>query len=276
MTDHSTVWAVGQRPARVQRRGRYLPESTPHPGKMLPELAAHAIATFTKPGDVVVDPMCGIGTTLVEAAHLGRDSFGVEYEPRWAVLARANLAMAELAGATGHGEVVVGDCRHLMGLLPDELAGQVSLILTSPPYGAVTHGHLVRESGRARKANGSYSTDRSNLAYAGRAALLDAMTTMLRSTRRLLTPDGVVVLTARPWRRCGALVDLPGALVRLADEAGLRLVERNVALLAAVRDGELVPRASFFQLKDVRAARARGVPHHVIAHEDVLVFGRAR
>lgn len=48
-----------------------------------------------------------------------------------------------------------------------------------------------------------------------------------------------------------------------------------MALLAGVRDGALVPRASFFQLKDVRAARARGVPHHVIAHEDVLVFGRA-
>jgi hypothetical protein len=25
------------------------------------------------------------------------------------------------------------DCRHLVGLLPEELAGQVSLVLTSPP-----------------------------------------------------------------------------------------------------------------------------------------------
>jgi hypothetical protein len=83
-------------------------------------------------------------------------------------------------------------------------------------------------------------------------------------------------MTARPWRRNGVLIDLPGALVRLAEDAGLRLIERNVALLAAVRDGRLVPRASFFQLKDVRAARARGVPHHIIAHEDVLVFGRSR
>jgi hypothetical protein len=140
----------------------------------------------------------------------------------------------------------------------------------------VTHGHVVRDGTRTRKANGRYSADRTNLAYAGRAALLDAMTTMLRSTQRLLTPDGVVVMTARPWRRNGVLIDLPGALVRLAEDAGLRLVERNLALLAAVRDGRLVPRASFFQLKDVRAARARGVPHHVIAHEDVLVFGRAR
>ena len=276
MTTGSSVWTVGQRPAREQRRGRYLPESTPHPGKMLPALASQAIATFTKPGDVVVDPMCGIGTTLVEAAHLGRESYGIEYEPRWAVLARANLALAESAGASGHGEVVVGDCRHLVGLLPEELAGQVSLVLTSPPYGAVTHGHVVRDGTRARKANGAYSADRSNLAYAGRAVLLDAMTTMLRAAHRLLTPDGVVVLTARPWRRNGSLVDLPGALVRLAGDAGLRLLERDVALLAAVRDGALVPRASFFQLKDVRAARAKGVPHHVIAHEDVLVFGRAR
>jgi len=35
--------------------------------------------------------MCGICTTLVEAAHLGRDAIGVEREPRWAQLARDNL-----------------------------------------------------------------------------------------------------------------------------------------------------------------------------------------
>jgi modification methylase len=70
------------------------------------------------------------------------------------------------------------------------------------------------------------------------------------------------------------LIDLPGALIEVAGKAGLRLVERNVALLAALRGEGLVPRASFFQLKQVRSARARGVPHHVIAHEDVLVFGR--
>jgi len=48
-----------------------------------------------------------------------------------------------------------------------------------------------------------------------------------------------------------------------------------VALLAAVRGERLVPRASFFQLTEVRRARQHGVPLRVIAHEDVLVFGRA-
>ena len=43
-------------------------------------------------GDIVVDPMCGIGTTLVEAAALGRRCIGVELEERWVTVTRANLA----------------------------------------------------------------------------------------------------------------------------------------------------------------------------------------
>jgi tRNA G10 N-methylase Trm11 len=48
---------------------------------MLPDLAAHAIKAYTAPGDLVLDPMCGSGTTLVEAVRSGRDSFGVDIEP---------------------------------------------------------------------------------------------------------------------------------------------------------------------------------------------------
>ena len=56
---------------------------------MLPAIAAHAITAYTQPGDLVLDPMCGIGTTLVEAAHLGRDAAGVDFEGRWSQLAAA-------------------------------------------------------------------------------------------------------------------------------------------------------------------------------------------
>ena len=48
------------------------------PGKMLPELARRAISAYSEPGDLVVDPLCGIGTTLVEAIQLDRDALGVE------------------------------------------------------------------------------------------------------------------------------------------------------------------------------------------------------
>jgi tRNA G10 N-methylase Trm11 len=58
---------------------------------MLPAIAAHAIHAYIKPGDLVFDPMCGIGTTVVEAMHAGRDVIGVEYESRWADDERAAL-----------------------------------------------------------------------------------------------------------------------------------------------------------------------------------------
>ena len=54
--------------------------------------------------------------------------------------------------------------------------------------------------------------------------------------------------------------------------AGLRLHEECGALIAGVRDGRLVPRASFFQQKNLRAAIAQGDPQWLTQHEDVLVF----
>jgi hypothetical protein len=54
--------------------------------------------------------------------------------------------------------------------------------------------------------------------------------------------------------------------------AGLTPVEELIALIAGVRDGALVPRASFFQLKNVRDAIAAGDPQWLIQHEDLLLF----
>jgi modification methylase len=68
---------------------------------MLPTIARHAIAAYSHPGDLVLDPMCGIGTTLVEATHLGRQAIGIELEARWAQLASANIAHARRLGPRG-------------------------------------------------------------------------------------------------------------------------------------------------------------------------------
>lgn len=58
-----------------------LPQDTTkrkHPAAMLPALANWAIRAYTEEGDIVLDPMCGIGTTLVEAARLDRRYIGMD------------------------------------------------------------------------------------------------------------------------------------------------------------------------------------------------------
>ena len=269
-----SVWPVAQTPSRSQRTGRYLPAAVAHPGKMLPALARTAIATYTATGDLVLDPMCGIGTTLIEAVHAGRDAVGVEYEPQWAALARDGISHAVDAGAGGHAAVATGDARHAAGLLGDDLTGRVRLLLTSPPYGPSTHGHVRAGAGmgKVRKFDYRYSRDGANLAHRPLDELLAAFAEILAACRPLLAPDATVVLTTRPYRRHGQLVDLPGAALHAAASAGLEPVGRYVALLAGIRGGRLVPRASFFQMSNTRAARQAGTPLQVPAHEDVLVL----
>lgn len=128
-----SVWPCAQTTAQHQRRGRYLPASTAHPGKMLPALARRIVDEYSKTGDLVDDPMCGIGATLVEGVEVGRRCLGVEVEERWAELARANVAHVLGPEQAARCEVRVGDSRHLPDLLHD-VAGRVDLVATSPPY----------------------------------------------------------------------------------------------------------------------------------------------
>jgi SAM-dependent methyltransferase len=243
---------------------------------MLPAIAAHSVHAYTQPGDLVLDPMCGIGTTLVEAIHAGRDALGVEYESRWSNIADANVAHAHAQGATGRASVVRGDATRLQSLLPAALAGQVTLVLTSPPYGPTVHGLVRPGTDGVAKFDNAYNdgTDRGNLAYRDLTGLADGFEQILRGCAVLLRPGGTVVVTARPWRKNGQLVDLPSAVIAAGVRAGLVPTERCVALLAAVRDGHLVARPSFFQLQAVRKARTAGTPLHLITHEDVLIFRR--
>ena len=57
---------------------------------MLP-LIAHA----TGPGDLVLDPFAGSGSTGVAAMQLGRDFIGIEWAYKYVQVARARLASTE-------------------------------------------------------------------------------------------------------------------------------------------------------------------------------------
>nr|WP_241519022.1 DNA methyltransferase [Streptomyces sp. CB03238] len=211
------MWNTAPTSAPAQRKGRYVPGSAAHPAKMLPQIAVHAVTTYTRPGDLVLDPMCGIGTTLVEAIHLGRSALGVEYEPKWADLARHNAAAATHQGGGGTGAVQCGDARRLTQLIPAALHGTVDLVITSPPYGNSVHGQVrsTRETGErgVAKKDYRYSHDPSNLAHVSTDRLLEAFTKTLEQCRVMLRPGGTVVVTTGPWRERGELIDLPSAVL---------------------------------------------------------------
>ena len=60
-----------------------------YPAKFIPQVAARLIAEHSQPGDTVLDPFMGSGTTLVEAMVAGRQARGVDINPAAIIASRA-------------------------------------------------------------------------------------------------------------------------------------------------------------------------------------------
>ncbi len=56
----------------------YLHKLHPYPAKFIPQIPHKAISEWSKKGDMILDPFCGSGTTLLEASLLMRPSLGVD------------------------------------------------------------------------------------------------------------------------------------------------------------------------------------------------------
>ncbi len=72
-----------------------MPENTAHPTQKPEKLLAKLILASSSPGDVVLDPFAGSGSTAVTAKKLGRHYIGVEQNPQYCVWAELRLERAE-------------------------------------------------------------------------------------------------------------------------------------------------------------------------------------
>lgn len=65
-----------------------------HPAKMTLLLAIDHIKSWSNPGDLIFDPMCGCGTTLVAAKYLERNYIGVDISSQYAFDAKTRIKNA--------------------------------------------------------------------------------------------------------------------------------------------------------------------------------------
>lgn len=220
-------------------------------------------------------PLAGIGTTRVEAIHLGRNAFGMDIDPGWVALARANIALARSQGGTGTGRVITADATRLPRGIRTSLRGQFQLVLTSPPYGRTMHGRVEHRRGPLTRFHNRYGTpDPANLAYRRRTGLIDGITAVLDGCWPFLAPGGIVAIVSRPWRRDHLLHDLPGQILRAAVSVGFEFVQDRRASHTAARDGRLLARHSFFQLHVTRQTRTKGHATLLPQHDHVAILRR--
>lgn len=70
-------------------------ENTDHPTQKSEKLIAKIVLASSNPGDIVLDPFLGSGTSSVTAKKLGRRYIGIEQEEEFAALAEKRLGLAD-------------------------------------------------------------------------------------------------------------------------------------------------------------------------------------
>ena len=132
-----------------------------HPAPFSYQDVGRLIRFFTKSKDQVLDPFCGIGSTLKACACLDRKGTGVELSSTWAELAEERLTVE--VGIPHSQKVICEDIRAALSNFKDE---QFQFMVTSPPYWNIltkNADHKVKESRLAKNLATQYSNNQYDL-----------------------------------------------------------------------------------------------------------------
>jgi SAM-dependent methyltransferase len=119
----------------VQRRDGAGAHAAGYWGNFIPQIPHQMMRRYTRPGEWVLDPFAGSGTTLIEARRLGRNSVGVELQASVADRSRA-LVDSEPNRAGVVSDLVVADsmAADFRALLGRHGQRSAQLAILHPPY----------------------------------------------------------------------------------------------------------------------------------------------
>jgi DNA modification methylase len=157
-----------------------------HGAQKPPDLCADLIRIFTKKEGWVLDPLAGVGGTLIGAARCGRKALGIEIDPRWIEIYRKVCRLEGIAEQ----RMIQADCRKELPKLSDE-GFQADFILTDVPFWrmdkvAKSKGKYKTVGSPSRENRKSKLSSFNPIIYESKQDWLDQMTGIFRHCIPLL------------------------------------------------------------------------------------------
>ena len=187
---------------------------TLHPCPFVKEIPLRLIHMYTQPGEVVLDPFCGVGTTALAAKELGRKAIGIDISQEY-----VDIAMERLDWYTTHEtcndiSIRKGNATHL-----DLRSSCIDIVITSPPYYKRIEYEGPEENNLGRNQ--------------GYEEYLSQMRQAMSEMHRVLKPEKYCCIVVSQLKEGGRCFWIAADLYRIGEELGFILKEYKVARLMA-------------------------------------------
>jgi DNA modification methylase len=233
LQENSTVWDFPERGAWATHKPDYR-------GNFAPQIPRNIILNYSEEGELVLDPMVGSGTTLIEARLLNRNAIGYDINQNAVNItsARINFEINNKSKQI----VKLGNAQKL-----PEKNDSIDLIVTHPPY-----LNLVTYS------DGKNPDDLSSISSIPK--FLDAFETALQEMYRVLKPNRFCAILIGDTRKGQHYVPLSYFVLQRCLRTGFVLKEEIIKTQHNTRHG---PRWT---------ASAKRYKFYLIMHEHLFVF----
>lgn len=236
--ENTTVWSF-------PKRGSWTTHSSEYRGNFAPQVPRNIILNYSKKGDLVLDPMMGGGTSLIEAKLLDRRSIGIDINPEAVKLAKEKLKFP--GNYKYESKLIVGDVRNLKSLNDNS----IDLIITHPPYFNI----INYSKGRINEDLSSHNSLEVFLKELSKAAL---------ELYRVLKEDKYCAILIGDTRKYSHYVPLSFYLLNIFFKAGFILKEEIIKLQHNCK------KSSYWQNK------IKNYNFYLIKHEHLFVFRKPK
>jgi DNA modification methylase len=193
-----------------------------HPAKFPETLAYEFIQFFTKPGQVVLDPMAGTGSALVAALRSGRNSYGIELNPAYADIARqvvaSERALLGEAATAFSAEIITGNAAGIAQHVVDYHIPAIDYVITSPPYWDMLRARGAETQKKRRAAaelDVFYSDDPEDLGnIADYDQFVDRLTAIYEALQPFLRSRAYLTIIVKNVKKGGKIYPLAWDLAR--------------------------------------------------------------
>lgn len=236
--EKTTVWDFPVRGDWATHKGDYR-------GNFAPQIARNIILNYSTENELVLDPMVGSGTTLIEARLLNRNAFGYDINQRAVdlTLERLNFPVENESKQV----VMLGDVRNLSAL--DD--NSIDLILTHPPY-----ANIIKYS------EGKNPDDLSSITNI--PAFLEELDKGIRELYRVCKPNRFCAILMGDTRKGQHYIPLSHFVLDRCLKAGFALKE------------EIIKTQHNTTYSTRWSAPARAYRFYLIMHEHLYVFRKPR